>query len=86
MAVLVKVEAVQPAPSRPMTVRVLSAVGTVVVLWRGAPETWGREHRVEWTVDGDTAWAANAWPSAAGTAELREDGDRIVFRGQLSLA
>ncbi|MFJ7067818.1 hypothetical protein [Streptomyces sp. NPDC101115] len=33
----------------------------------------------------DIAWAVNAWPSTAGTAELREDGDRIVFRGQLSL-
>lgn len=69
-----------------MTVRVHSAVGTVVVLWQGAPEPVGREHHVEWTVDEDIAWAVNAWPSAAGTAELREDGSRIVFRGRLSLA
>lgn len=85
---LVKVEAVQPAPSRPMTVRVHSAVGTAVVLWQGALEAVGREHYVEWTVDEGIAWEVNTWPSASGASGLREDGDRdrIVFRGQLSLA
>lgn len=82
---LVKVEAVQSAPLRPLPVRVHSAVGTVVVLWQGVAEAVGREHRVEWTVDEDIAWTVNAWSSASGVSELREDGDRIVFRGQLSL-
>ncbi|MEV6734187.1 MULTISPECIES: hypothetical protein [unclassified Streptomyces] len=36
-------------------------------------------------MDEDIAWTVNAWPSASGVSELREDGDRIVFRGQLSL-
>ncbi|MET9518054.1 hypothetical protein [Streptomyces sp. NPDC002994] len=36
-------------------------------------------------MDEDIAWAVNAWPSASGAPELREDGDRIVFRGRLSL-
>ncbi|MGW8597985.1 hypothetical protein ACWGLB_03500 [Streptomyces sp. NPDC055893] len=36
-------------------------------------------------MDDDIAWMVNAWPSASGICELREDGDRIVFRGQLSL-
>ncbi|MFF4948732.1 hypothetical protein [Streptomyces chattanoogensis] len=84
--VLVKVEAVQPAtPSMPVAVRVHSAVGTAVVLWQGALEAVGREHYVEWTVDEGIAWEANTWPSASGASGLREDGDRIVFRGQLSL-
>ncbi|MFE6814702.1 hypothetical protein [Streptomyces sp. NPDC057677] len=83
--VLVKVDAVQPAPSGPLAVRVHSAVGTVVVLWQGTSEAVGREHYVEWTVDEDIAWMVNAWPSASGVSELREDCDRIVFRGQLSL-
>ncbi|MFB6627121.1 hypothetical protein ACFCWD_23435 [Streptomyces sp. NPDC056374] len=82
---LVKVEAAQPAPSMPMAVRVHSPVGTVVVLWQGAPDAVGREHHVEWTVDEDIAWAVNTWPSASGVFELREEGDRIVFRGRLSL-
>ncbi|TJZ44686.1 hypothetical protein FCH28_30430 [Streptomyces piniterrae] len=82
---LVKVEAVQPAPSKPITVRVQSAVGSAVVLWQGALEAVGREHYVEWTVDEGIAWEVNTWPSASGTSELREDGDHIVFRGQLSL-
>ncbi|WP_257895388.1 hypothetical protein [Streptomyces anulatus] len=36
-------------------------------------------------MDEDIAWMVNAWPSASGISELREYGDRIVFRGQLSL-
>ncbi|MDX3539767.1 hypothetical protein PV721_36695 [Streptomyces sp. MB09-01] len=36
-------------------------------------------------MDEDIAWAVNARPSATGTAELREDGDCIIFRGRLSL-
>ncbi|WP_405669046.1 hypothetical protein OG379_41180 (plasmid) [Streptomyces sp. NBC_01166] len=60
-------------------------MGIVVVLWQGIPEAAGREHHVEWTVDEDIAWMVNAWPSAAIVSELREDGGRIVFRGQLSL-
>ncbi|MFD8019687.1 hypothetical protein ACFV6G_04585 [Streptomyces lavendulae] len=82
---LVEVEEVQPTQSGPMAVRVHSALGTVVVLWRGAPEAVGREHHVEWTVDEDIAWTVNAWPSAFGVSELREDGDSIVLRGRLSL-
>ncbi|WP_332759163.1 hypothetical protein [Streptomyces sp. MT206] len=62
-----------------------SAVGTAVVLWQGAPEAVGREHHVEWTVDEDIVWTENARQSTDGTPELREDGDRIVFRGRLSL-
>jgi len=68
-----------------MAVRVHSAVGTAVALWQGAPEAVGREHHVEWTVDEDIAWAENARPSASDAPELGEDGDCIVFRGQLSL-
>ncbi|MGV9313611.1 hypothetical protein ACWDR0_15685 [Streptomyces sp. NPDC003691] len=45
----------------------------------------GREHHVEWTVDEDIAWAVNARPSTADVPELREDGDCLVFRGQLGL-
>ncbi|MFF3554214.1 hypothetical protein ACFYXL_12450 [Streptomyces tsukubensis] len=82
---LVKVEAVPPARSGPVFVRVHSAVGTAVVVWQGAPQAVGREHYVEWTVDEDIVWSENAWPSADGTFELREDADRIVLRGWLSL-
>ncbi|MEU5540608.1 hypothetical protein [Streptomyces sp. NPDC020362] len=56
-----------------------------MVLWQGAREAVGREHHVEWIVDEDFAWAGNAWASAAGTPEVREDGDCVVFRGRLSL-
>jgi hypothetical protein len=84
--VLVRVEAVQPVPSKPMSVRVRSAVGTAVVFWQGAPEAVGREHHVEWTVDEGIDWTWNAWPSPVSSPGLREDGDRIVFRGRLSLA
>ncbi|MFJ9832845.1 hypothetical protein ACIRU2_15870 [Streptomyces sp. NPDC101169] len=31
-------------------------------------------------------WTGNAWPSPVSAPELREDGDRIIFRGRLSLA
>ncbi|MFK0257066.1 hypothetical protein [Streptomyces sp. NPDC090445] len=79
-------EPLQPAPARPMTVRVHSAVGTAVVLWQGASEAVAREHHVEWTVDTDIAWPGNAWPSASETPELRDDGDHILFRGRLALA
>ncbi|GLX19731.1 hypothetical protein [Streptomyces lavendulae] len=81
---LVRVEAaVRPASSG--AVRVHSTLGTVAVLWQGDPEAVGREHHVEWTVDEDIVWTVNAWPSASAAPELREDGDHIVFRGQLSL-
>ncbi|MET8632703.1 hypothetical protein ABZX69_06990 [Streptomyces sp. NPDC004074] len=82
---LVKVDAVLCASSRPVLVRVHSVVGTAVAHWQGTPEAVGREHHVEWTVDEDIAWAGNTRPGAVATSELREDGDRIVFRGQLSL-
>ncbi|MFE5494129.1 hypothetical protein ACFQ7Z_29810 [Streptomyces virginiae] len=36
-------------------------------------------------MDEDIVWAQNARPSTDGTPELWEEGDRIVFRGQLSL-
>ncbi|MEU3726561.1 hypothetical protein [Streptomyces sp. NPDC031705] len=36
-------------------------------------------------MDEDIVWAVNAWPCDSGVYELREDGDRVVFRGQLSL-
>ncbi|MFF2012946.1 hypothetical protein ACFVWY_28265 [Streptomyces sp. NPDC058195] len=36
-------------------------------------------------MDEDIAWTVNAWPSASGVSELLEDGDFIVFRGQLGL-
>ncbi|MFD5429659.1 hypothetical protein [Streptomyces sp. NPDC127084] len=45
----------------------------------------GREHHVEWTVDEDIVWAVNAWSSGSRTPELRQSGDRVVFRGLLSL-
>jgi hypothetical protein len=61
-------------------------VGTAVVFWQGAPEAVGREHHVEWTVDEGIDWTWNAWPSPVSSPGLREDGDRIVFRGRLSLA
>ncbi|OAL16014.1 hypothetical protein A4V12_06490 [Streptomyces noursei] len=82
---LVRVETVQPARSGPIFVRVHSAVGTAVVLWQGAPQAVGREHHVEWTANEDIVWTENAWPSTDETPGLREDGDRIVLRGQLSL-
>lgn len=82
---LVTVEAQQPLPSQPMPVQVRSAVGTAVVLWQGVPEAAGREHHVEWTVDEDIAWTGNTWPSPVSTPELRQDGDRIIFRGRLKL-
>ncbi|WP_424216841.1 hypothetical protein ACN20G_32570 (plasmid) [Streptomyces sp. BI20] len=81
----VTVEAVRPAPSGPVTVRVRSAAGTVVALWEGAPGAVGREHHVEWTVDEDIAWTVNTRPSAPGVPELREEGDHIAFRGLLRL-
>ncbi|MFB7448215.1 hypothetical protein [Streptomyces sp. NPDC056194] len=83
--VLVRTEAVQAARPGPVLVRVHSAVGTAVVLWRGAPQAVGRDHHVEWTVDEDIVWTENARPRTDGTPELREDGDHIVFRGRLSL-
>ncbi|WP_405428132.1 hypothetical protein [Streptomyces erythrochromogenes] len=83
--VLVKVEAVQPARSGPLSVRVHSAVGTAVVLWQGAPPAVGREHHVEWTVDEDLVWTENTRPSLVAGPELREDDDHIVLRGRLSL-
>ncbi|MFJ9455481.1 hypothetical protein ACIRST_10415 [Kitasatospora sp. NPDC101447] len=79
------VEAVPSAPAEPMFVRVRSAVGSAVVIWRGAAEAVGREHHVEWTVDEDVVWAGNAWPSLSATPEVREDGDHTVLRGVLSL-
>ncbi|WKX74059.1 hypothetical protein [Streptomyces sp. XD-27] len=82
---LVNIEAVQQDPSGPTTVRVHSAVGTAVVLWQGAPEAAGHEHHVEWTVDEDIVWAENMGLATSAVPELREDGDRIVFRGRLSL-
>jgi hypothetical protein len=60
-------------------------VGTAVVLWQGAPQAVGREHHVEWTANEDIVWTENARPSTDETPGLREDGDRIVLRGQLSL-
>ncbi|MGW2552968.1 hypothetical protein [Streptomyces sp. NPDC001635] len=77
--VLVKVEAVQPVPSKPMSVRVRSAVGTAVVLWQGVSEAVESEHHVEWTVDEGIDWTGNGWPSPVSAPALREDGDRIIF-------
>jgi hypothetical protein len=82
---IIKAEAVQQSSSTHPSVRVHSAVGAAVVLWRGALDATGREQHVEWTVDEEIFWARNAGPAASATPELREDGDRIVFRGRLSL-
>lgn len=82
---LVNIEAVRQDPSEPTTARVHSAVGTAVVPWQGAPEAVGHEHHVEWTVDEDIVWAENTRLAASAAPELWEDGDRIVFRGRLSL-
>ncbi|MFD8009751.1 hypothetical protein [Streptomyces sp. NPDC058955] len=32
----------------------------------------------------DIIWAENAWASADESPEIREEGDRVVFRGRLS--
>ncbi|MFD9416643.1 hypothetical protein ACFWC9_18320 [Streptomyces goshikiensis] len=36
-------------------------------------------------MDEDIAWTVNTWRSTSGVPELREDGDHIVFHGQLRL-
>lgn len=66
-------------------VRVRSALGTVVVPWRGDPAGVGREHHVEWTVDEDMTWAGNTMPAAIASSAVGEEGDWIVLRGRLSL-
>ncbi|MFJ9340572.1 hypothetical protein ACIRP0_14915 [Streptomyces sp. NPDC101733] len=67
---LVHVEAVRQDPATPATVRVRSAVGTVVVFWQGAPDAVGGEHHVEWTVDEDIVWSLNAGPAASARSIL----------------
>ncbi|MEV7723453.1 hypothetical protein AB0P15_01815 [Streptomyces sp. NPDC087917] len=81
----VEIEAVRQDPATPMTVRVRSAVGTVVVFWQGATVAVAGDHHVEWTVDEDIVWSLNAGPAPSARSELSEDGDRIVFQGRLSL-
>ncbi|MGW6980965.1 hypothetical protein ACWGE1_16170 [Streptomyces sp. NPDC054932] len=80
-------EAIQQEATGPVAVRVHSAVGTAVAVWQdGAREAAEGEHRIEWTVDEDIAWAGNTWPAASPTYGVREDaGEHIVFRGRLSL-
>ncbi len=82
---LVRVEAVQQGPSESATVRAHSPVGTAVVFWQGSIEAAGHEYPVEWSVDEDMVWEGNARPTSSATPELREEDDRIVFRGRLSL-
>ncbi|WP_433892227.1 hypothetical protein [Streptomyces sp. CA-111067] len=82
---LVTVEAVQEGVSTPASVRVHSKVGTAVALWMGPVEATSHEHHVEWTVDEDIAWTKNAGPATSATSALWEAGDRIVFRGRLTL-
>ncbi|MDF6022454.1 hypothetical protein [Streptomyces sp. JH34] len=94
---LVGVEAVRQDPSTPTTVqstpttvRVHCAAGTAVVLWQGASVPVDDEHSVEWTavewtIDEDIVWAGNTGPAASSSPKLSEDGDRIVFRGRMTL-
>ncbi|MFI5527517.1 hypothetical protein ACIA8O_03070 [Kitasatospora sp. NPDC051853] len=79
---LVMVEAV---PAGLPLVRVRSAVGTAVVVWRGADADVGREHHVEWTLDEEIAWGRNAHPAASTTPALRDEDGHVVLRGVLGL-
>lgn len=75
---------VEPLDS-PDVVRVHAPVGTAVVGWRGTSAPLGGPCHVEWDIDVDLAWGRNAHACDGPSAELREDGEDVVFRGLLSL-
>lgn len=83
---LVHVEAVGQDPSGRVWVRARSQIGIVAALWKGGPAHLGGQHYVEWAVDEDIVWLTNTWPASSTVPELRDQGDRIVCRGQLHLA
>ncbi|CAM5669316.1 hypothetical protein GCM10010253_48000 [Streptomyces badius] len=82
---LVQVEAVRWGSDGTATVRTRSGVGSAVARWRGDPTEAGCEHHVEWSVDEYVVWGGNTRPAADPSPMVGEDGDRITFRGRLSL-
>ncbi|MFJ7157139.1 hypothetical protein ACIQUQ_19610 [Streptomyces sp. NPDC101118] len=72
-------------PRQPMTVQVLTTIGSAVVIWGGDPQEADGRHLVEWTVDEDIHWGRNTRPAPASEAELRQEGDQVIMRGLLRL-
>ncbi|WP_327122097.1 hypothetical protein OG206_32235 [Streptomyces sp. NBC_01341] len=84
-AMFVRTQSLPQTSQRPMTVRVHTPIGSVVVLWGGAPQEADGQHLVEWTVDDDVHWGQNTRPAPSVEAGLRQEGDRVIMRGLLHL-
>lgn len=81
----VRTQSLPQTSQRAMTVRVHTPIGSVVVLWGGAPQETDGQHLAEWTVDDDVHWGQNTRPASSVEAELRQEGDRVIMRGLLHL-
>ncbi|WP_371789731.1 hypothetical protein OG285_00110 [Streptomyces sp. NBC_01471] len=84
-AMFVRTQSLPQTSQRPMTVRVHTPIGSVVVLWGGDPQEADGQHLVEWTVDDDVHWGQNTRPASSAKAELRQEGNRVIMRGLLHL-
>ncbi|MFI6571401.1 hypothetical protein [Nocardia fluminea] len=80
---LVRTEAMPQIPQGPTKVRVHTPMGVVEVLWRGDPQERDGCHHIEWTVDEEICWGRNAEPSTVPEPGLRQEGGRVIMRGQL---
>ncbi|MFB7280274.1 hypothetical protein ACFCZV_24495 [Streptomyces hydrogenans] len=81
----VRTESLPQTPQQHMTVRVHTAIGSAVVLWRGDPQDADGRHLIEWTVDEDIHWDQNTRATSAAEPELRQEDDRVIMSGCLHL-
>ncbi|MFC8381768.1 hypothetical protein [Nocardia sp. NPDC057272] len=58
-------------------------MGVVEVLWRGDPQERDGDHHIEWTVDEEICWGHNTELSTVPEPGLRQEGNRVIMRGQL---
>ncbi|NEB97337.1 hypothetical protein G3I37_16310 [Streptomyces anulatus] len=84
-AMFVRTESLPQTPQQHMTVRVHTAIGSAVVLWRGDPRDADGQYLIEWTVDEDIHWGQNTRAASATEPELLQEGDRVIMSGCLHL-
>ncbi|MFC9343787.1 hypothetical protein ACFT0G_28365 [Streptomyces sp. NPDC057020] len=85
-AMFVRTESLPQIPQQHMAVRVHTAIGSAVVLWRGDLRDADGQHLIEWTVDEDIRWGQNTRAVSTTEPELRQEGEQVIMSGRLHMA
>ncbi|MBB2948843.1 hypothetical protein FB565_008629 [Actinoplanes lutulentus] len=60
-------------------------VGRTAVPWCGAPDAPPGRYHVEWTIDAEMRWGANAKPAAEPGPAISAGGHTVILRRRLRL-